>query len=132
MELLSYEKSFLFLCHTDARTHASNIIHNRQRERERVTWCLCPVFHYGYIGARRERETSDFRWLLYLGHRPIYKPQNTKLNYALRKINKTYKKQDKQDKYQQTNKKQTKKRRKTKQKKSGTSHTEIMRHYGGR
>ena len=43
-------------------------------------------------GEERERErerlqTSDD--LLYFGHRPIYKPHNTKLNYAHRQTNKT-------------------------------------------
>ena len=49
-------------------------------------------------------QTSD--GLLYFGHRPIYKPHNTKLNYAHRQTNKiqTAKHTDKQDRYQQTNK----------------------------
>ena len=73
-----------------------------------------------YQSEERERErervqTSD--GLLYLGHRPKYKPQNTKLNYAHRQTNKTYKKQDTQtnDKYQQTKKqKREEKQNKTK------------------
>jgi len=87
-----------------------------------------------------ERETSD--GLLYFGHRPIYKPQNTKLNYAHRQTNKTYKQQNTQNKYQQTDKNKTKKnknntkqkqkRRKTKQKTRGpNSYIEIMRQRHG-
>ena len=72
--------------------------------------------------------TSD--GLLYFGHRPIYKPQNTKLNYAHKQTNKIYKQQNTQK--NKTNiDKQTNKQ--TKRRKSGpNSHTEIMRHYGGR
>ena len=39
-------------------------------------------------------QTSD--GLSYFGDRPIYKPQNTKLNYAHRQTNKTYKQQNTQ------------------------------------
>ena len=68
-------------------------------------------------------KTSD--GLLYFGHKPIYKPQNTKLNYAHKQTNKIYKQQN-----TQTNKTNIDKQ--TKRRKSGrNSHTEIMRH-GGR
>ena len=85
MKLLSYETSFLFLCHTDARTHASNIIHNtehRERARERESNLVfmpgVPLRLYQSEERERERErvqTSD--GLLHFGHRPIHKPQDT-------------------------------------------------------
>ena len=90
------------------------VISGRERERER---------------ERERLQTSD--GLLYFGHRPIYKPQNTKLNYAHRQTNKTYKQQNTQTNKTDINKQTTNKN--NKQKKSGpNSHTEIMRDYGGR
>ena len=54
---------------------------------------------------------------MYFGHRPIYKPQNTKLNYAQRQTNKTYKQQNTQtsktDINKQINKQQAKGERQT-------------------
>ena len=58
-------------------------------------------------------------------------PQNTKLNYAHRQTNKTYKQQNTQTYKTDINKQTTNKN--NKQKKSGpNSRTEIMRDYGGR
>ena len=78
---------------SEKHTDICYTIRRRQRERERESECV---------------QTSD--GLLYFGHRPIYKPQNTKLNYAHRQTNKTYKKQNTQtnktDINKQTNNKQ--------------------------
>ena len=62
-------------------------------------------------GRLKQRETSDFRCILYFGHRPIYKPQNTKLNYAHRQTDKTYKQQNTQTNKTYINKQTTNKRK---------------------